>query len=63
MFALTGTKAPSGGVLMLADGGPAVAVPKGARLLLPADAEAIARYVAGTAAFYDAVTLCMRGAK
>ncbi len=60
---LTGTKAPQGGVLTLADSPTPIVVPKGSRLLIPADAGEVARYVNGSTAYYDRNELCRKAVR
>jgi hypothetical protein len=63
MIALTGPKAPSGGVLTLADAPAPIVVPKGSRLLVPTDAGDVARYVKATTAYYDANEICRKAVR
>ena len=60
---LTGTKAPNGGVLTLADNPSPIVVPKGSRLAVPADLGDIGRFVTAATRYRDANELCRKAVR
>ena len=58
MIALGGTPLHSGAVLQTPDAKAPLVYPVGSRLITPDGEAEIARYVAGTTAYYDASRLC-----